>query len=445
MNFIYETTSDKRELKLIGINGECPKELHIPPYIDIDGEQMVVSEVLFGSPLPKFYMQYGSGVTSEIIHIPETVKRISFGYNKHIKEVFLPNSMTKIGNASFVYCENLKTVHLPKSLESLGWNVFKGCGSLEEMFLPPTLQEMGFGCFMNCISLTKITIPIGVKELGVHFFENCSNLREIAIENKDIEFYPTTFQGCRNLSKIDNLLIEDGLLYNLDKTELYTYLGNHKNNGYVVVPSSVRELGNGFASSAELTSIDLSKTQIETIYHNTFENCVNLKKVILPPTVKSIHNDAFKGCCNLSEINFPDAIEYIGCSCFENSGLKELKLPESLKEVLDYTFKDCKNLSEVYIPLSVETIYYSAFENCDNIWHVVISESFREKVPQIFKHHDKIGFGYHLQSSDGLKRRGAYTHGRMRPCPYCGSDNVHIFCDGTAECNACDGEYIYQR
>lgn len=445
MDFIYEIIPDKKEVKLTGIDGECPKELHIPPYIEINNEEVKVTHVHFGSPLAKFYTKYGNGVTCEIIHIPETVKHISLGYNKHLKEVFLPNSMTKMGNSCFTYCENLKTVHLPKNLEAIGWNTFKGCRSVEEIFLPSTLQKIGFGCFMNCSSLVKITIPNGVKELGISFFENCSNLREITIENKDIEIYPTTFQGCKSLSKIDHFLIEDGLLYNLDKTELYTYLGNNKNNGNVIVPTSVHELGNGFASSSELVYVDLSKTQIETIYHDTFKNSINLKKVILPPTIKSIHNDAFNGCYNLSEINLPDSIEYIGCSCFANSGLKEIELPKNLKEILMNTFKGCKELSEVYIPLNVETIYNSAFENCDKIWHVVISEGFREKLPQIFKHHDKIGFGFILQNSAKFKRRGAFTHGRIRPCPYCGSNNVNTFCDGTAECNSCGGEYIYQR
>lgn len=37
----------------------------------------------------------------------------------------------------------------------------------------------------------------------------------------------------------------------------------------------------------------------------------------------------------------------------------------------------------------------------------------------------------------------AYTHGRMRPCPYCGSDDIRTYADGTAECDSCGKEYRY--
>ena len=444
MKFKYEINSNNDEATLTGVEGECPKELDIPSYIEVDNKPIKITSVKFGSALPDFFVKNGNGVTCEIIHIPETVNHVSFGYNKYLKEVFLPNSLRKIGNACFTHCEKLEIVHLPNGLESIGWYAFRNCCSLVEIFIPPTVCKMDFGCFKNCSSLKRIIIPIGVEELGIHFFENCTNLSEVITLNTNINYYPTTFQGCKSLSKIDKYLVENGLLYNLDKTELYTYLGNDNCNGCITIPASVRELGNGFSSSTELISIDLSKTQIEAIYYDTFKNSVNLKRVILPPTIKSIDNNAFCGCINLSEINLPDSIERIGNSCFENSGIKEITLPENLEKVPDNAFKDCRELLEVVIPSNVKTIYHSAFENCDKIWHVVISEGFREKLPQLFKNHEKIGFSIKIQGRTNFKRRGAYTHGRLRPCPYCGSDDVNIFSNGTAECNTCDGEYTYQ-
>lgn len=41
------------------------------------------------------------------------------------------------------------------------------------------------------------------------------------------------------------------------------------------------------------------------------------------------------------------------------------------------------------------------------------------------------------------KGRMLFTHGRLRPCPRCGSDNVDTFSDGTALCNACKKRYAY--
>lgn len=36
-----------------------------------------------------------------------------------------------------------------------------------------------------------------------------------------------------------------------------------------------------------------------------------------------------------------------------------------------------------------------------------------------------------------------YTYGRFRPCPYCGSDNIQTFMDGTALCSSCYQWYRY--
>lgn len=37
----------------------------------------------------------------------------------------------------------------------------------------------------------------------------------------------------------------------------------------------------------------------------------------------------------------------------------------------------------------------------------------------------------------------AYTDGRWTPCPYCGSDRISTFMDGTAQCDDCKREFRY--
>ena len=37
----------------------------------------------------------------------------------------------------------------------------------------------------------------------------------------------------------------------------------------------------------------------------------------------------------------------------------------------------------------------------------------------------------------------AQTHGQMRPCPYCGSNDIRTYADGTADCESCGREYRY--
>lgn len=444
MNFIYNINSNKNEVSLSGIEGECPNDLEIPEYIYINETRYKVTEIIFGSLFPLWEPMLGKGVTCEVLRIPNTVNCVLLP-NSQIKEVFLPDSLIEITECCFYNCKKLKKVHMPNGLKSIGFTAFWGCVSLEEIIIPPTVVEIGPGCFENCSSLKEITIPIGVCTLAYSLFKNCHNLRKVITENNDVTFYPCTYQGCRNLQKVENHLIENGLLYNIEKTVLYTYLGNDIGKGSLVVPASVRELATGFASLTEIISIDLSKTQIETIYQETFSKCTNLQKVLLPNTLKSIEGRAFDDCTKLSEINLPNSIEEISIACFAKCALKEIILPNQLKEIPQSVFNNCKQLTKVAIPLSVKTIDSSAFQGCDNIKSVIIPKGFNNSLSKIFPHRNKIEFIFRDVNKSGIKRTGAYTYGRFSPCPYCGSDDVYIYCDGTAKCKACDGEYAYQR
>lgn len=446
MNFRYEANSDNNEVTLIGIEGECPEELRIPTFINIENKRMKVVRLNFNSVYSNLKYRRQNGITCKVLHIPNTIENFSVAHNKYIQEIYLPNTLTQIGKDKFSHCEELKIVHLPQELRQIGDRAFQGCKKLEHIYIPSTVTEMGYACFKNCSSLTSITIPENVKEIGYDFFSGCSNLSEVIFENDSIIFYPSTFKGCKKLKKIGSHIIENGLLYNSEKTELYTFLGNENHNGIIKVPATVRELGNGFSYSTDLVSIDLSQTQISTIRCDTFTNCGNLQTVILPLTVKSINDRAFCDCIKLSEINLPNSIEYIGVACFKDCAIKEITIPNRVVEIPQTAFMDCKELSKVDIPSSVKTINSSAFENCNMIKRVVISEGFKNKLPNIFKHSDNIEFIFRFPHSNvsRVKRTGAYTHGRLRPCPYCGSDDIDTYCDGTAECNDCGGEYTYQ-
>lgn len=37
----------------------------------------------------------------------------------------------------------------------------------------------------------------------------------------------------------------------------------------------------------------------------------------------------------------------------------------------------------------------------------------------------------------------AYTNGKWSPCPYCGSNNITTYMDGTAQCDDCKREFRY--
>lgn len=82
---------------------------------------------------------------------------------------------------------------------------------------------------------------------------------------------------------------------------------------------------------------------VTEIANNGFTSCVNLKKVVLPTTIKKIGNNAFMNCAKLERISLP-SIETIGMNAFAM----------------------CPTLDRIYIPNSVKTVGANILRNNAN-------------------------------------------------------------------------------
>lgn len=71
-----------------------------------------------------------------------------------------------------------------------------------------------------------------------------------------------------------------------------------------------------------------------------FENCVNLRKVVIPEGVTEIPAYCFKGC----------------------TALKTVKIPRSLTRIGNEAFADCQNLDKIDVSF-VQNVAYNAFKN----------------------------------------------------------------------------------
>lgn len=382
----------------MGTKETCPDILHIPSYLEVENKRLKVVCIKFSTTLRRS----DHDVCCKIIHIPETIKKIDFSFNRNISEVYFPKSLEQNISFNFIECSNLMKIHLPNKLQ--------------------TINESAF--------------------------YDCPNLKEIISENKNLTFEANTFAGCKKLNHItDDFCIENGLLYNKKKTKLYTYLGNNDSNKNLILPNTVCEIVEKFGEGLCLSnyeSIDMSQTKIRVIKFGTFSNCDSLQRIILPLNLIAIENCAFFECTNLKYINFPDSIKSIGDSSFYGCAFYKIVLPNQLERVSHGLFENCDKLVEVTIPLSVKSISGSAFSGCHSLKKVIISEVYKRHIYNLFENANNINFIYIFpQPTFTRNQTGAFTHGRLRPCPYCGSNNVNTFSDGTAECENCGGEYRY--
>lgn len=83
--------------------------------------------------------------------------------------VYLPKSISHVGDNAFSHCENLQSVFFQKGLESIGRYAFHGCYSLENAIFPPTLKVLDYGCFVGT-GLKEIRIPSSVESISMDAF-----------------------------------------------------------------------------------------------------------------------------------------------------------------------------------------------------------------------------------------------------------------------------------
>ncbi len=133
------------------------------------------------------------------------------------------------------------------------------------------------------------------------------------------------------------------------------------------LPSSLKKIGTAFQECHQLKSIVIPDG-VTDLSDNTFAYCENLSSVELPVSITTIGHYAFYDCEALKQINFSENLEYIGEYAFQGcKSLKSIVIPEGVTVIRSHTFENCTNLSTVTLGSKMETIQGGAFANCRNL------------------------------------------------------------------------------
>lgn len=211
-------------------------------------------------------------------------------------EVYIEGKFDSIEDNCFLH-DNVKYigVRYGGSYKHIGNNCF--CSSkLERITLPETLETIGHNNFSGLI--TSFNIPSQIIDFPADNLKECHKLTTITVSPGNTSY-----------------IVLDGVLYNKDLT--------------IAV----------FCPNAMTGNVILRNT-VEHIGEYCFYGCKNLKKIVIPPSVKTIGNYAFSEC-SIDKLVVPNSVKSIGSGCFKKAVIKEsLKLSSQIYVISDECFKE---------------------------------------------------------------------------------------------------------
>lgn len=166
-----------------------------------------------------------------------------------------------------------------------------------------------------------------------------------------------------------------------------------------------------FTSGAVVIPAEIDGAIVTAIGDYSFQHCVKITSVEIPPTVTKIGYSAFYGCVALEEINIPDSVTKIEYGAFYNckslkkadiadlavwcqtsldgpyanpshitgeivvggKALTAVEIPQYVTKISGYTFYGCDKITSVSIPDGVTEIGECAFYGCQGLSEMNVS------------------------------------------------------------------------
>ena len=388
------------------------------------------------------------------IELPESLKRIgvsAFMSCKKLDNVTIPSQITVIERYTFSGCSNLAQIILPEKLQVILNNAFVVCNKLDNIYISKNVNNIANDAFDGCTSLANIeiaeentkysysqengmlmdlennnilfisgkvlnnittfSIPEGITNFNTNI-NRYTNITKIVIPQSlekigNANIFPTSISSMEITDGNTNFIVENGCLYNINKTELIMSFTKEKevtfaeelttintwafkqapNLENIVFDGNITTIGstvlNGLNSKIQSVYIGAGVSNIDS----TFKYGNNYGTVTVDeanPKYSSENNEIYnKEKTELIGIyhdiqgsyTVKSSVTKIGDKAFHNkNGMTEVILPDGLKEIGN-SFQFCVGLTEIFIPNSVEKISSNAFSGSTNLMHIRIDKA----------------------------------------------------------------------
>ena len=310
----------------------------------------------------------------DLSHV-KCIEECAFKNSLLLKEIRFGENLISIGKEAFANCISLKSILLPDSVTIIKEEAFANT-SLEQLKLPSNLKVLSKKVFYNNNKLERLELPESVEVIEHNAFAKCSSLKELHI-GKNVK-------RISELAFVETQKSLEKITVDINNTR-YTDL-----NSNIIVSRKHNDLILACCNS----TIPFG---VEKINKYSFAYISNLKKIIIPSSVKiiekyafthnhsleivhmenphTIGNGAFENCYSLRQINLPTSVALIGDKAFNNTSVEEVILPVSVNKIGVFAFANNSNLEKIFIPSHLDTFDRSWFDNCTNIKEIIVDEN----------------------------------------------------------------------
>ena len=347
----------------------------------------------------------------------------------NLSNITLPESLQALEDASFFYCEQLDNIYISENVNKINNRAFEYCTSLINIEVSAENPKYSYSkdngmlmdtennniVFISSVALNNITtfsIPDGLTNFKADIRN--TNITTIIIPSSletigQAVYFPTTISSVQITGgNNEHLAVENGCLYNGNKTELIMCFTKNAEVDIADTVTTIKEYSFKQATNIENIIFDGNITTIGNRVIDSNSN-IKLQNVYIGAGVTSI-SPTFKynnyyGTITVDEANpnyssenneiyNKDKTELIGIyhdiqgsytvkssvtkigdmAIYYKTGMTEVILPEGLKEIGNNSFYNSTGLTEIYIPNSVEKIASNAFSGSTNLMHIRIDK-----------------------------------------------------------------------
>lgn len=314
----------------------------------------------------------GRVAVSDTVYTVVGVDKYAFYKCAGLKAVFLPETVSNLGETCFYGCTSLRSVSLTGQPALLPQLMFYGCSSLETFQAPSSVTEIGYDAFRGCSGLRSFVIPDKVQKVDSYAFRECSNLEDLKIGGSVKSIGREAFAHCTSLT---SMILPDSAI-NLGENFIFGCTGLKE----LVIPENLKGLYYGTLQLSDSNEYGYSTERADQLCYFEYRNhlCMEGNKRTyyrkgfdvmryMPIEVQDNTNKSF-------ESTFASDFDTIPNYFWQDNsldGMVSLTIPASVEYVGDFAFSGCNSLSTIRFEGGAN-IGKHVFSDCDSIEMIIL-------------------------------------------------------------------------